>query len=106
MSPIIEGGMPGGDGADVGGVVGVDDALTTQIHSIDTLSSDIYELRYHLVQANSCMYRYRAERDRYHQERDEAYTSLQEAQVHKLGSMPTFEGIQSRSLAFVHGIYQ
>lgn len=39
MSPIIERATPGG-------VIGVDDALATQIPSIDTLLSDIYELRY------------------------------------------------------------
>lgn len=54
----------------------VKEAPTTQVSSTDTLLGDIYELRYQLVQANSWMYRYKVERDRYHQERDEACTSL------------------------------
>jgi len=39
-------------------------------------------------------------------ERDEACSSLQEAQVHQLGPTSTFGGIESRSSAFVHGICQ
>lgn len=42
MSPIIEGAIPSG-------VMGVDDALTTQVPSIDTLLGDIYELKYLLA---------------------------------------------------------
>lgn len=38
------------------------DIPMTQIPSIDSLLGDIYELKYQLVQANSCMYRYQAER--------------------------------------------
>jgi len=54
------------EGPTIGGMVGVGEAPATQVPSIDTLLGDIYELRYQLVQANSRMYRYRAERDRYH----------------------------------------
>ena len=45
-SPIIM-------GATSGGVGGVEDALATQVPSINTLLGDIYELKYQLVQANS-----------------------------------------------------
>lgn len=54
-SPIIE-------VAILGGVRGVEEALATQVLSIDTLLEDIYELKYQLAQATSWMYRYRAER--------------------------------------------
>jgi len=50
------------------------------------------------------MYRYKVERDKYHRERDEARSSLQETQVHQLGLAPTFGGTKSRSSAFLHGI--
>ena len=76
MSPIVERGALGGGDIDVGGAIGVDEIPTTQVHSIDILLGDIYELRYQLVQSNSCMYRYRAERDRYNYERYEAHSSL------------------------------
>lgn len=83
---------------------GVEEALATQVPSIDTLLGDIYELKYQLVQANPQMYRYMIERDRYHQERDEACTFLQGAQEHQLGSTSTFKG--SGSSTFIHGICQ
>lgn len=50
------------------------------------------------------MYQYRAERDRYHKERDEARTSLQGSQSHQMGVAHTLGKIESRSLVFIHGI--
>jgi len=51
------------------------------------------------------MYRYRAKRDWYHRERDEAHTSLQGVQAHHMGATPTLRGTKNRSSTFVHGIY-
>ena len=57
VSPIEEGVTPERDDDEKG------DILMNQIPSIDTLLGDIYELKYQLVQAKSCMYRYRPKRD-------------------------------------------
>jgi len=48
-SLVAKGGMSGGVGANTDGVERVDDAPTTQIHSIDTFLGDTYELRYQLA---------------------------------------------------------
>lgn len=43
-----------------------------QVPNIDALLGDIYELRYQVSQLSAHMYQYKAKRDIYHQERDEA----------------------------------
>ena len=45
------------------------------VPSVDALLGDIYELRYQVSHISACMYRYQVERERYHQERDEARAS-------------------------------
>ena len=92
------------EGPATGDLGGAGETPVAQVPSIDTLLGDIYELRYQLVQANLRMYRYREERDRYLQERDEAHNSLKRAQVHQLGASSTSRG--NDSSVFIRGLCQ